>query len=471
MSSLLGGLSDKAWDFIEYCNFKETCIRDQEEFKWKLDVNKAQDLYEELMVLKSASYLALKKVMPAVPTKAHRKQPKNEFKADGTHTAIWLRWIETCEEYGEQTTSKGFEVNTGYQDPNPDSSKQVKDWLFSLGWSPTTFSYKRSDNGEVRAVPQVRKNGELCDSVKELIELTPSLRNLEGYTVVGHRVTVVKAFLECYDEGGYLEATAHGYTNTMRFTHGKPLVNLPGIDKAWGKDIRGCLTCEDDEVLLGCDMVSLEDTTSRHYQQPYDPEYVKQRSEPDFDPHLDLARFCGAITHQDYMDHQSGVKDLKALRKGWKVTNYSATYGIQAESLSRSVGCTVRQAQAMLDGFWERNHSILKVADACKIRRDCLLNPVSGFYYKLRNIKDKFSTLNQSTGVWCFDTFVSLCKSKGLRIVGQFHDEIIAVVKVGEEESASRVLEESIKETNEILQLNIELAIDYSFGKTYADIH
>ena len=42
-------------------------------------------------------------------------------------------------------------------------------------------------------------------------------------------------------------------------------------------------------------MTSLEDTTKRHYMQPYDPKYVHEMSQAGFDPHLDLAKHAGAI--------------------------------------------------------------------------------------------------------------------------------------------------------------------------------
>ena len=80
----------------------------------------------------------------------------------------------------------------------------------------------------------------------------------------------------------------------------KPLVNLPGVDKPWGKEIRGCLIAPEGYTLCGSDMVSLEDTTKRHYMQPLDPDYVAEMSLDGFDPHLSLAVFAGAITQAEY---------------------------------------------------------------------------------------------------------------------------------------------------------------------------
>ena len=100
-----------------------------------------------------------------------------------------------------------------------------------------------------------------------------------------------------------------------------------------------------------------------------------------------------------------------------------------------------------------------------------LYNPVSKFWYSLRSDKDKFSTLNQGTGVYCFDSWVRLCRAKGIKTIGQFHDEVIALVKEGEEIETAMNMEYSIQELNAELNLNVPLGVDAQFGDSYADIH
>jgi hypothetical protein len=99
----------------------------------------------------------------------------------------------------------------------------------------------------------------------------------------------------------------------MRFKHSKPLVNLPGVHQPWGKEIRGCLIAPDDNhVLVGTDMVSLEDNTKRHYMQPLDPKYVEEMSQEGFDPHLNLALFAGQITGDEYEFYKWYHSDQKS---------------------------------------------------------------------------------------------------------------------------------------------------------------
>jgi hypothetical protein len=209
--------------------------------------------------------------------------------------------------------------------------------------------------------------------------------------------------------------------------------------------------------------------------KPLDPDYVAEMSKEGFDPHLDLAKHAGVITQEDIDKHNSGERSLKALRKNYKVVNYSATYGVGASKLARETGMDKKEAQALLDAFWSRNWSVQKVAEGLKVRElfgsMWVQNPVSKFWYSLRSDKDRFSTLNQGTGVYCFDNWVSGCRQRGLKTVGQFHDEIIVIVKEGFEDWTKTQMEISINKTNEKIQLNVPLGVDAQFGSTYADIH
>ena len=194
-----------------------------------------------------------------------------------------------------------------------------------------------------------------------------------------------------------------------------------------------------------------------------------------FDPHLDLALHAGLIKQSDIDMHNSGERSLKELRKNYKVVNYSATYGIGAAALARGTGMSKKASQTLLDAFWSRNWAIEKVASGAKTKEVLegmwLKNPVSGFWHSLRSDKDRFSTLNQSTGVFCFDTWVALCRTNGIKCVGQFHDEVIALVERGKEGHVEKIMHDAAIKLNQKVKLNVPLGTDVQFGNTYADIH
>jgi hypothetical protein len=461
---------------IDYLSFKMDCAREQEDLGWKLDVEKCQVALDGIMALKSDKEEQLAEAMPRHTLTTVRQQPKVMYKKDGSLNVYGERWTALCKEYHMPVTTQSMTVKTGEERGNPNSVRQVKDWLFSLGWKPKTWKFVRDKKtGDERMIEQVRKDGELCSSVLDLKDVDPAVEILDGLTVLTHRAGILKSFLECHKDG-YLKAEIAGFTNTMRFRHARPLVNLPSVDKPYGDVIRGVLTCPDGYILCGADMTSLEDTTKRHYMKPLDPDYVEEMSREGFDPHLDLAKFAGQVTQQEIDDYNAGKRpDIKALRKAYKVVNYSATYGVGAPKLARETGMTPTEAKKLLTAFWQRNWSIERVANSLHTREVAgstwLKNPVSGFWYSLRSDKDRFSTLNQGTGVYCFDNWVKFCRDAGLQTIGQFHDEIIALVRGGDEDVTNKIMSDAINKLNEKVSLNVHLGTDVQFGTTYAHIH
>jgi hypothetical protein len=460
---------------VDYLTFKLDCAREQEELRWKLDVDKAQAAYDEILSLKEEKVDQLADAMPKKVLTRVATQPKVMHKKDGDLSSHGEKWVALCKEYKQPVTTQSFVVKTGEERGNPNSNDQVKDWLYSLGWTPRTFKFLRDKKtGEERQIEQVRKNSDLCESVRSLASVDPAVDVLDGLTVLTHRAGILKSFLEGHKDG-WLQAGVAGLTNTFRFKHFKPLVNLPSVDKPYGDVIRGCLTCPEGYVLCGADMTSLEDTTKRHYMKPLDPDYVQEMSREGFDPHLDLALHAGVITQQDIDKHNSGERSLKSLRKNYKVVNYSATYGVGAAKLARETGMKQKEAKTLLDAFWSRNWAIEKVASKLQTRElfggMWLKNPVSGFWHSLRSEKDRFSTLNQSTGVYCFDKWVKECRGMGLETIGQFHDEVIVLTKEGDEDKVENIMQMAISNVNHEVNLNVPLGTDVQFGNTYADIH
>ena len=471
----LYSVSEEKDRLIDYLSFKLDCAKEQEALQWKLDVPKAQAAYDEISRLKEEKVEQLSDAMPKRTLTRMAIRPKVMHKKDGELSSHGEKWIALCKDNKQSETSIQFVVKTGEERGNPNSNDQVKDWLYSLGWKPRTYKFLRDKvTGDERKIEQVRKNSELCQSVRNLSEIDPAVDLLDGLTVLTHRAGILKSFLECNNEG-WLQAGIAGLTNTFRFKHYRPLVNRPSVDKPYGDVISGCLTCPEGYVLAGADMTSLEDTTKRHYMKPLDPDYVEEMTRDGFDPHLDLALHAGVINQDDIDKHNSGERSLKALRKNYKVVNYSATYGVGAPKLSRETGMSKKEAKTLLEAFWSRNWAIEKVAKDLQTRElfnsTWLKNPVSGFWYSLRSDKDRFSTLNQGTGVFCFDTWVSLCRSKGIKSIGQFHDEVIALVKKGEEGAVEKIMHDAAIKLNERVQLNVPLGTDVQFGNTYADIH
>ena len=467
---------------IAYLTFKMDCLREQEQSRWKLDVARAERCLIALEKAQEEKVKEIRPFMPKVKKFKDVKKPDKPFKKDGTLSVAGAKWQTLCRERGIVGDHiESISVLASEEEGNPNAHQQVKDWLFNLGWQPQSFDYKKNDDGTERKVPQLRVeedgNKVLCPSVLALAEKHPEVGLLEGLSIIQHRLSIFKGYVESH-ENGWLVASAGGFTNTLRLKHRKPLVNLPSVNKEWGEDVRGSLIAPDGYLLCGSDMVSLEDTTKRHYMFDYDPEYVEEMSKEGFDPHLDLAKHAGEVTQEEIDRYVAGTgnRDLKTIRKGFKAANYSCVYGVGKLKLSRSLNCSVSEAALLIDAYWQRNWAVKKLAEDTVVKRDkegqmWLFNPVSKFWYSLRYEKDIFSTLNQGTGVYCFDSWIKEFRKVRSQLTGQFHDEIIACIKIGYEQKYEKILRDAIARVNSRLNLNIKLDIDVQFGKTYAEIH
>ena len=166
---------------------------------------------------------------------------------------------------------------------------------------------------------------------------------------------------------------------------------------------------------------------------------------------------------------------MKAVRKRYKPVNYASIYGVGKVKLSRTTGMSEAECLDLIKAYWDRNWSVKVVAEKLTVRtiggKMWLFNPVSRFWISLRYDKDRFSSLNQSTGVFCFDSWLAHCWAKGIRGVAQFHDETVVQILIGSNEETQKKMKLAITEVNNKLNLNVPLDVDPQFGYRYSEIH
>ena len=158
-----------------------------------------------------------------------------------------------------------------------------------------------------------------------------------------------------------------------------------------------------------------------------------------------------------------------------KTTNYASTYGAGAQTIARGAEATIKEGEELHKAYWNRNWSLKAIAEEQTTKnvngKLWLLNPVSGLYYELRSKKDIFSTLNQGTGTYCFDMWVKEILKKDVKLLAQFHDEIVFDSPLGYRERVIELLKDCVGRVNDTLKLKRRLDVDVDFGKTYAEIH
>ena len=493
LSRLYQGNDRSIMGFIRYLNFKMECLREQEQVGITLDLEACERgrLELEYLIEEKCQRIAIK--MPRVLLRA---RPEKVYKKDGSLSEVGRRWFALLERYGLPKDSEGI-----YEMGNPTSVEQLKSWLLSLGWQPNIHKTSKQ-TGE--KIPQVMDGDRLSQSVRNLIPDHPEIGELDNLYMLRHRLGLFKSFLDVafngkdYDRKVY--ATAHGLTSTLRLQHSKPCVNLPSVDRPYGEQIRGLLVTPDDRhILCGCDVSALEDSTKQHYIHFFDPDYVREMRVEGYDPHVEIASLSGLMTREEaelFLRIKNGgqaspeemgeYKRLKTIRHKAKQVNFSSVYGVGVAKLQETLGGTMKEAQQLHDTYWKRNWAVREIMQSMIVTEINLpyvrglqrffYNPVSGFWLLLRADKDRFSALNQSTGVFVFDTWL-MCYRRLLRdipdahVVLQYHDEHLTVCRREDRDRVDAAVRKAMDMANEKLRLNVPIGISVSWGRTYAECH
>jgi DNA polymerase I-like protein with 3'-5' exonuclease and polymerase domains len=476
-------------------------VADQETYGIKLDINKCRENLEILTKMAQEKIDILKTIMPKIPIKSKRTKPKNMFKKDGSLSSSGERWMYLVKACGLPDDYDGvIEEITGYSESNPVSVSQVKQYLFSLGWIPEIYVETVNTKGELKQVEQIKdKDKNLCKSVLKLVEKVPELIALDDLSVINHRKSYLESFLKNVQPNGYIQAQIGGLTNTIRLRH-KTLVNLPKISAPYGEYVRPVLTCEADEVFVGSDLSSLENYTRTNFVADIDPKAIDILSDPDYDSHTQLAIFAGMMSQEDedfYKWYKKGTKDrntlpefykvyndeeiseqfskLNIIRNKAKTTSYSALYGVGKKKLAKELKISEKEAQQLLDGYWKLNQAVKIFSSQCEVKtvrhQMWVKNPLNGYFYTLRKESDIFSTVNQGAGSYLHILWCAYMRRRGIKIVGNFHDEILTVCKSNDYERVKSLLWESIEAVNKQAKLRVPLKIDVQKGKNYGDVH
>lgn len=476
---------------------KLEALRIQEENPILIDVEKCKEnlgILQEFIDNKASELI---KILPPIPKKSIVNFPKKGlYKADGSLSVAGEKYLSYVKGCGMPLDYEGpIEVIKSYEEPNPQSSSQIKDFLLSKGWKPKIF--KNGANGPVAQLRDDEKN--LCKSITDMVKDYPELESLEGMSTAMHRAGYLKAFLECSDENGYISASAAGFAKSWRLKHRKPFVNLPKPSAQFGQYIRSTMIAPEGYVFIGSDLSSLEDKCKQISIYSYDKEYVDQMNMKGFDAHLDIA-IRAELMDQDTVDFYRWFKkkdgDAPGKFKGLsdellhkefehatkrrsvaKTANYSLTYGCAAPKLAESADISLKEAKGVHKTYWDRNWAIKKYAEDREVKnvddRNWIYSPYSKLWLELSSDHVRFSICNQNFGSKVFDLWEYFCIKSGLKPVFQAHDELLLVVKDEEKEieEAKAILFESIEKVNKLFNHPIKFEIDVQVGKTYADVH
>ncbi len=169
------------------------------------------------------------------------------------------------------------------------------------------------------------------------------------------------------------------------------------------------------------------------------------------------------------------MNKLKVARSRGKTCNYASLYNVGSETLARNLEITKAEGQGLIDAYWKIHFAVKEVAKSYttkKIENETWVwNPISKFWYNVRNLKDLYSVVNQSSAVYCFNMWVYNCTQKGIWPVTQSHDDQAYVVDEHLVEETQEIIKEAMEKVNRQLKLNVRLDCETQVGNSVAETH
>lgn len=233
----------------------------QEKYGWKMDreyMDRCTSLLTHWMDRIDRAIvplLPLKLVIEETKTKGEYNFVRKPFKKNGEYTAQVLNWMDSCHYPDGEKPVAGPFSRISFRTVSLDSNEETKEFLLREGWVPDAWNHKKDKKGKY-----------LKDSKGNLIRTSPKLSGDDSFTGISgsvgrliakrvqcrHRRSQIETWRKLLRGDGRISARVTGVATTGRMKHAG-VVNVPGGDAFFGKQMRKCFIAEEGYVLVGCD--------------------------------------------------------------------------------------------------------------------------------------------------------------------------------------------------------------------------
>ena len=427
---------------------------------WNFDMNRAQEVVQQITDEMKAIEEYVEPQLGVI-TKLRDKEPKTpKYTKAGHYTAASARMIgehlgrevrpteallpEPPMKPGEEfQRSETLKAELG----NLDS---VKEYLYSIGWEPDDYNVKNVYGNWVRTGPKLTSTS--------LAKLGQIGLDIDRWTTLRNRKSVIEGWMDHAAADGRLRGAMRlRQTPTFRCKH-NVIVNLPGVDTPYGKEMRELLIPEEGEVIVGADSSGNQFRALAHY--------------------LKNSQFTDDVVNGDV--HQRNADNVGCERSTVKTLTYAMIFGAGDAQLGKAmtgkananVGKTARRK--LMDGIGGFETFVNKAKMFAGSQ-----GYIPGIDGRKIYVDKEFRALNyllQSAEAITCKAAVSYAmrkiKAEGLRAEPRLfmHDEQAWSCHPDDAERVKEILEESFREAPKAFGIEI-MDGEGKIGANYAESH
>ena len=388
------------------------------------------------------------------------KFPK--FKKNGDYTAVTARLLSDF--YNKEIKTTDIHVHAAgepfqrftVEQITLGSMELVKEWLLTIGWKPDEYNRKKVGREWVTVGPKITDT-----SLEKLGDLG---KMISEYYTLRNRSSVIKGWLEVLS-GGRIHGNMWTIgTQTFRCRH-EVIVNLPGVNAPWGKELRELFIPDDNWKVVGADSSGNQLRGLCHYVG--NDEFTNEVIYGDQHQRNADALGCSRPIAKNYLyAYLFGAGDAKlgSILTGkpnanaGKKSREDFAKGIKGlAELKNRLGDVWRSTQYATGEGWFPGLDGRPVF-------------VSGEYQALNYL------LQTAEGITCKSALsyaMNKIDEEGLRAEPRlfYHDEIAYVAHPDDADRVGEILQESFKEGPKMFGVTCMEGGDYVIGSSYADVH
>jgi DNA polymerase I-like protein with 3'-5' exonuclease and polymerase domains len=331
------------------------------------------------------------------------------------------------------------------------NTDSVKDYIYSIGWKPDEWNYKRINGSLVKTSAKLTSS-----SLEPLGDIGKALDNYYTYRA---RRSVLEGWFDYIDEDSRLHGDVFNIgTPTFRQTH-KIIANLPSGGATLGKEIRSLFITEKGYKLVSADSAACQLRLLAHFMGDDD--------------------FTDTVLNGDI--HQMNADIIGCTRQQAKRFIFAFLYGAGPNKLSGYIGKSVEETKKAIKRYKKALPKlaalIYEVTGAVEEKGYLIgLDDRPVFLDRHQKHKSLNYLIQSSEAIVMKQTIVDIhegLEKAGIdsKILLFYHDEVTYEVRKDQTEEAKNIIIKAFEEAPKKVGVNIMTCGDCKIGDDYFQVH